>query len=848
MPRGIMHPRTIRITHDASMNAHHGPLACCLLAWCLLVGSARDVLGQERDDAVAEQASAAAPVDWSGEWNSRWRDGGAKLVLRQEGNRVWGTYPLYNGRIEAVADGRELKGEWIEEKQAGTFVFLQSRDGGSFSGRFESGEWWTGARSGGGGRVAPAIDQSKPELTLRGFLNVMNNVGSGSLDLLGEAALLLEPGGEAANGISRLDHAKLLFDVLDRMTFRVWGISRGGLSERPSKIVTQAGSDVSFTLEFTQIDGRWYIVPPDPAVLEQTLEAAIKARPAEEEELRETRLFHSPRATFRSFILGVKSGGYVATNPALGALDVSAVNEVTRDRELIILANYLKRTLDRISFITWQELPDDPASRKPYVHFQHVDGDIVVAPVETEKGVVWQFTPETLRHIRGLYAAMDEMPRAVGVGSPASESFYFTIRDRIAKHAPRLLHFVGPLEAWQWLGLSLAIVSTALAGGLVSRVLGRTVLRGFASRRAERPITWAMLCWTPVSFLVGLGLLACDRFIGLPDAVAAIVATAGWVLIVLTLAALATIATNLLANRYLESASLPGHLRSLISLAAGVARVVIFVAAFLMLAHLLSIPYQGVIAGLGISGLAVALAAQPTLQNFLAGITLYMDKPIAVGDFCRFGSNEGTVEYIGMRSTRIRTPSRTLVSIPNSEFSNMQLENYAQRDRFLLQSTLQLRYETTPDQLRFVLVELRTLLIAHPKIAPEPMRVRLVEFGAHSLDIGIFAYALCSDVNEFQAIREDIFLRMMSLIDECGAQFAFPSAVHYTAQDTASDPERVRAAEEAVRAWREQGKLPFPDFDWHDKAALSSTLDYPPAGSLLAEAMADPFRNGQTAR
>ena len=362
----------------------------------------------------------------------------------------------------------------------------------------------------------------------------------------------------------------------------------------------------------------------------------------------------------------------------------------------------------------------------------------------------------------------------------------------------------------------------------------------------ERPITSAILRWSAVTILTGFGLLVADRVLGLPDAVAAVVTTSGWVLMVLTVAALSIIAVNWLARRSLDGSDLPGHMRSLVSLAAGVSRVVIFVAAFLVLAHLHAIPYQGVIAGLGISGLAVALVAQPTLQNFLSGITLYMDKPIAVGEFCRFGDNQGTIEYIGMRSTRIRTLDRTLVSIPNSEFSNMQLENYAMRDRFLLRTILQLRYETTPDQLRCVLVELRKLLIAHPKIAADPMRVRFVEFGAHSLDIEIFAYALCSDINEFQAIREDTYLRIMAVIDECGAQFAFPSAVHYAAEDTVSDPQRVQAAKEAVRGWREQGKLPFPDFDWQDKAEISSTLDYPPLGSQMAQAMADPFRKPAT--
>jgi MscS family membrane protein len=113
------------------------------------------------------------------------------------------------------------------------------------------------------------------------------------------------------------------------------------------------------------------------------------------------------------------------------------------------------------------------------------------------------------------------------------------------------------------------------------------------------------------------------------------------------------------------------------------------------------------IAGLGVGGIAVALAAQKTLENLFGGITLYADRPVRVGDFCRFGDRVGTVEEIGLRSTRIRTLDRTLVSVPNAEFSNLHLENYTARDRIWYHPTIGLRYETTPDQLRFVLVEVR---------------------------------------------------------------------------------------------------------------------------------------------
>jgi MscS family membrane protein len=140
------------------------------------------------------------------------------------------------------------------------------------------------------------------------------------------------------------------------------------------------------------------------------------------------------------------------------------------------------------------------------------------------------------------------------------------------------------------------------------------------------------------------------------------------------------------------------------------------------------------------------------------------------------------------------------------------------------------RYETTSDQLRHVLVRVRELLYAHPMIDPDPARVRLVSFGAYALDLEIFAYVRTRDYNEFLAVREDLYLRVMNVVAESGAAFAFLSQMIYRGVD-GLDPERARAAEAEVRRWREGGTLPLPEFPPERVAQLASTLDYPPDGS-----------------
>jgi len=145
-----------------------------------------------------------------------------------------------------------------------------------------------------------------------------------------------------------------------------------------------------------------------------------------------------------------------------------------------------------------------------------------------------------------------------------------------------------------------------------------------------------------------------------------------------------------------------------------------------------------------------------------------------------------------------------------------------------------LRYETSTEQLNYVLAELRKLLIAHPMVSRDPARVRLVNFGPCSLDLEVFAYILTADWNEFLAARQDIFLRMKQIIEESGTGFAFPSQTVYVGRDAGLDGEKRLAAEARVQAWRKAGKLPFPDMGPEEIAELEDTITYPPRESALA--------------
>ena len=179
-------------------------------------------------------------------------------------------------------------------------------------------------------------------------------------------------------------------------------------------------------------------------------------------------------------------------------------------------------------------------------------------------------------------------------------------------------------------------------------------------------------------------------------------------------------------------------------------------------------------AGLGVGGLAVALAAQKTIENLFGGISVIGDRPVLVGDFCRFGNRIGTVMHIGLRSTRIRTLDRTMVSVPNGQFSAMELENFSARDKIWFHQTLSLRRDTTSDQLRRVLSSVRDILEQNPKVETGDIPVRFTGIGTYSLDVEVFAYVLTSDFDVFLGIQQELLLELMRAVERAGTGLAVP--------------------------------------------------------------------------
>jgi MscS family membrane protein len=272
---------------------------------------------------------------------------------------------------------------------------------------------------------------------------------------------------------------------------------------------------------------------------------------------------------------------------------------------------------------------------------------------------------------------------------------------------------------------------------------------------------------------------------------------------------------------------------SMVQLGRKLCKILAVIVGTVVIFYIAGINIAAVLTGLGIGGIAIAFAAQKTLENLFGGIMIISDQPIRVGDFCRAGDYIGTVENIGLRSTRIRTLERTAVSVPNGQLAVMSLENFTMRDKIWFHHTLHLRYETTADQLRYILAEIRKMLYEHSKVESPSARIRLIGFGNSSLDLEVFAYVLETRYEPFLHIQEDLLLRIMDIIEASGSGFAFPSQTTYHAGDVGLDAAKSQKAIETVRQWREQGKLPFPDFSPETISEIDSKIGYPPPDSAL---------------
>jgi len=238
-----------------------------------------------------------------------------------------------------------------------------------------------------------------------------------------------------------------------------------------------------------------------------------------------------------------------------------------------------------------------------------------------------------------------------------------------------------------------------------------------------------------------------------------------------------------------------------------------------------------IVAGLGIGSIAVALAAQKTLENIIGAITLYVARPVKPGDFCRFGTTLGTVEEMGLRSTSIRTLDGSLLHIPNGLFSSGEVENISVRKQIRYFRLVRLRLDTTPDQTRFVLAQLRRIFLSHPKVDQQKVSIRFYHISDDAIVIRLDVRIQTTDFQEYLEVGEDLNLRIVDTVKSSGSWFAVPTQSVRWEESDEIDDDKATSTRSVVEDWRQNSQLPFPDFSEEELKQMKGTLDYPPSGS-----------------
>ncbi len=713
--------------------------------------------------------TALADGPWSGYWATTWRDGGARLQLDQQGGRVSGTYQHYGGRVEAIAKGRRLEGRWSEGDASGAFAFVMDRAGDSFSGRYDTGEWWTGARS--TAPNAPAtFDHSSPREVFRHFIIDCNVARSGRPDDWGNAMLSVDLG-DASKTMPRgekLQRVQDLFGVIDLTTFRIWSVPDDAPGETLMVRLEQSGTDASLTLTMVRdATGSWRIRVPGVHELEVDRHALLTARGGQPPTADAFARLQSPRNSMRSFLEGMANWEGAGGAMALSTLDLSGIPEVLRDGQGGLIAQYLRRVLDQVGLIGLQAIPNDGTDRTPYLHFSHPAGQIVIAPIGTEAGAPWKFTAATVADIDDLYRAMEGLPPPLATppGSIPNAPF-FTLRDIVRAKAPGLLDRVGPVEYLASDGRVLRIDGSALIGVLAAWPIRRVTawLSGDGSGQ-PRLFTWALAITFALMFASNF-----PTMLGVPEQIRRI--TYPIIGIILISAASVAVWHLLgaigLALQRLSARTVSATDDILFNLLLAGSRLGVVITAFLAIAHFLSIPTNGILAGLGVGGLAFAFASRETLSNVFGAGILVADRPFRRGDWITAGDIDGSVAHVGIRSTRVRSAQDSIVVVPNGRLANSTINNLGTRRHRLFKTQFLVTACGTPERLDQFAAAVRQRVTGDESFVASRTDVGVSGIGETGIQVELTTYIDVATSSAERAAKHALLVDVVRLAKICG--------------------------------------------------------------------------------
>ncbi|MCW8905630.1 MAG: mechanosensitive ion channel family protein [Sedimenticola sp.] len=496
----------------------------------------------------------------------------------------------------------------------------------------------------------------------------------------------------------------------------------------------------------------------------------------------------SPRATMETFLHAmndIKRGDPARIDDAITTLDLSAVNKLVRRERGIDLAWMLLEVMDRTRLVDTQRVPDR-SQGEPWLFARYRNGSIRIAPMQDGR---WLFEGEGLASLPKI---LDELGDRGRVKGDAADDQYLPLHLRLRQQIPESLKrrdFL--LQNWQWLGLFLIVLLGVVADKMVSFLLARLVHRWKnRSRHSEyqqlsdqvlRPLGLTVMA---VIWWVGINLLGLEEtaLLVLLLAVKFLASLSGvWTAYRLV----DIVAVYLLKRAHLTDSKLDD---ALVPLIPRTLKIFVTVVGFVFIADNIDVDISSLLAGLGLGGLAFALAAKDMVQNLFGSATVLMDRTFSVGDWVIVGSVEGSVERIGFRSTRIRTFYNSVVTVPNSRFITADVDNMGERRYRRLSCKLSLTYDTPPERIEAFCEGVRELIRQHPYMRKDYYHVYLNEFAASALNVLLYVFWETPEWSTELRERHRFMLDILRLAKRLGVEFAFPTQTLYMRSETDFTP------------------------------------------------------------
>ncbi|MDJ0897103.1 MAG: mechanosensitive ion channel family protein [Alphaproteobacteria bacterium] len=472
---------------------------------------------------------------------------------------------------------------------------------------------------------------------------------------------------------------------------------------------------------------------------------------------------------------------------ATQCLDLSQVPEaliLRQGPEFIIL---LKEVLDRVKLPPREEWPTLEAVAAQGLESWRIPGtEITIRRMpDGPNAGQYLFSAETVARLKEFYEAVRELPYQ----ETSTPGWY----DRYIENPKGLtLLPVFPLRwliempgwlksrvlgqaVWQWLGAGIAL---CLGIAIIAAIngVGRYWKRRHPDSRLGPLWIRAVELSVAIAILRGLEFLS-GGVLGISVGTHQLIFVLLWAIPTILVAWLAWVVPSAIAETIvvLQQLRERGIDSQLLRLSFRLVAVILVSAVLIEGANRLGLPSYSILTGLGISGLAVALAAREALANLFGSLVIMFEKPFRVGDWIRVGEDEGHVESVGFRSTRIRTFYDSLISIPSSQLIAATVDNLGARAYRRVKTTLAVTYDTPPDQVQAFVEGIKDIIRAHPRTRKDKFHIVFNEFGAHSLDILVYFFLEVADWSAELTDREAIFLEIMQLAERLDVKFAFPT-------------------------------------------------------------------------